>query len=666
MRRSRQIFWLLKTLEPKHHGRALLLKPHGFNVRFFTSIAELIGEAQKKRTGIIFISDNDNEFDICNNIDRLGNLPESRNARLMLITENEHEDAKKLAASYNFRDIIPLEIDDKSWIQRVAYSSGNKPVPFVQPAGQISMNNISALYLPSRIVWMSDERIRIECRLKPPVGANLKLSGDFPDELGVDYISLHVEETHNTHLQYRFSDAIVASWSTTQEGREKFKKLVWERRKKDKGPTNRVFVAAKEPNMRSKLLSFLDRPDFAVSSALQLQSLVTEPKYFTPNMIFIEDILTQGPHEDRFKQMLQTVKSNVPVIIIGSHLNSDTLKEKYPNNRLLLLKKVSDTFETNVLEKILQSISEEKGTSDLGAIHFPQTDPTSHAEVSIPARLMQLHPKVAHFTIPYKVEKFGLARLESPVIRKLIGKNPWVKITETYRNHREHAAPFVYSSESFIADINRNEKTILAEGLSGIIQGHFDKYTEEQNSDQKNLNPFDRTPELGSLRHKKAIPFPVRPPQVAKKVNNPYFQHGSTAVAINAQELGKAGEQKGEDQLAINQNIEMEPMTSSMHEIEIVGAQNIQEIKEKAKDVVQHVYENLNKPKVRLSLLFVSLSGFLLAVVVSLFYYLAKDYVKSGNEFTRSLYKYAPQLKEPKGPPKFFQKTPIKKTDPKK
>ncbi|MEZ4741311.1 MAG: hypothetical protein R3B45_02505 [Bdellovibrionota bacterium] len=672
MKRTRRIYWLVNELTPLIRGRAMLLNPHGFDVEFFTSLAEIRNALEKKRAGIVFIADDSTEYDNDLTIKSIAKMLELKGARLILTMQNKFPSNLSLAAACNFRDMIPLNLPDDYWIKRVTYSCASKAEPYIQPSAQVSMNNISALTLPCRIIWMSDTRIRLECRLRPPVGAKLKLGGAIAEELGVAHLNLTVQSCERSHLHYRFSDAIMAHWKIPKEAEARYQSIIWKLRAENSGPCYRAFIAAKSANLRNALFKNLAREeDFIISSALQIQSMVMEPKYFTPDIVFVEDALTMGSHSERFASMLGNLSPKVAVVIIGSNVNRDELRARHSNYRLLFLKNMPGNFDKSVLQRVLPSLSRGAPDVDIGATHFPDLDVLSFGQLQIPARLTQIHPKVVSVKIPFDIGCFGMIKLLSPVMKKVLGRDPWVKITATTKTYQEESAPFIFDSEGFLADVDANDLGRMAKEITNIVQSHFAKFISNDKSSLLFEEPSTRTPELGSLKSsftqassrygyanyaKKEVPLKniqvkqntnIASLDQPENVKPPAFSYDLNAFDLEIKEIDLS-----EDELA------------SIHDLEIVNdgrieENNLREVKidrgdyqefgDKAKDIVQGVYDGIKSKSFRRVIFAVAFMAFMIAMILGVVYSLSSRYDHGGKVFTDSLYQFAPHLQKGSG-----------------
>lgn len=645
MSKIKTIFWLGANLNAPMRAKAALLAPHGFQVKFFTSIEALRQETLVRRAGILFISDDGPDLEIRAKISVLTEMPEFKAARLILICQNRYPDVFWWAAGSNFRDFLPLDLPNDLWVQRVIFSCGAQPHPFTQPSGQVTMNNISAVELPARVIWLSSGRIRIECRMRPPLGSQLKLTGQLADELGLKHISITVEKCERTRLVHRFSDAIIGTWKSQGEQQKKITDGSWLVKIAEPGATYRAFVVIKDPGLRSDLLGKLNSQDFTINSALQIQSIVSEPKYFTPEIVFIEDLLTTGNHAGRFAEMLANLGKNTPVIVIGQNHDSTNLKIKFPNNRIMSLRRIPNDFQANVIKRVLPTLARESQDIEIGAVHIPQNDPNSFAQISVPARLLQLHPKALKIALPFDIGCFGLAYLSSPVLKRILGRDAWIKITDSYRASRDTNRPFIFNSEAIFADLNTADQNHVAEKLTELVREHLTLGSGSLQNAAIDYGTNQRTPELGSLKNDRAhtnlAPEPIAT-VIATPAANIYLAQAAVANPIEVIDLSHGSPRNS-------------PALHEIHDAEaskiaIPADPTIDAISDKALDLAQNVYstvyDNVTSKSFIFTLIFIAFSAFALAVILSLVYSVADKIPKSGSQYTEELYKFAPHLKK--------------------
>lgn len=507
--KKRRTFWLADAMTPLLRDRALLLNEKGYEVHIFTSLSGFLVELTTKRPSVIVVSDGGDERVTIRTLKSLIGLPEVQGSRMVMVSTTASEQAAFLAASGNFRDIIPANLEEKLWLTRFIYATAGRAMPYVQPAGQMTLNNISALSLPGRLTWAGERHLRLECRARPPAGAVINLRGPIADTLGIPGVSLKVIATERSHLLYRFSDAITCEWSVPLTAKPRMDALLDELKKADPGPRNRVFLAIQTPEMRTEALALFNEPRFEVKSALSRQSMVDEPKFFTPDIVIVEASLYRED-ASRFSQMLQAVSSSATVFVIG-------IKEAIAENlsttkQIVTLSKLPRSLTSSPFARYLpEPVPAREPNGERGA-YISSGHPLSFAEINFPARLHRLHPLAAQLALPFPVGTFALARLDSPLVHKMLGRHPYLKVTAAYADTHPDAAPFIYAIDCYLADVDQEERRIIATELSQLMSQNLATFDPTGSFTGGRTGGDVRTPELGSLKSRLvAVPNSSRP-----------------------------------------------------------------------------------------------------------------------------------------------------------
>jgi len=468
---KRRTYWLTEEITPGLRERALLLNQKGYDVHFFTSLETFTTTVLKQRAGVIVLSDSFDDKVTERILLSFMNLTEVQGARLVMVRSNLTESINAMAACANCRDIIPYDLDIKSFLTRFIYATAGKSMPFIQPAGQFTLNDITALALPARLTWVSSKHLRIECRIRPPVGATLKLRGPLAAAAGVAFITLEVIETQRSHMLYRFSDATIAKWHIPADAIEKMVRALADLSEHDPGPRCRIFVAVPSPELRAQVLTHFEGPQFDIQIALQKQSIVEEPRFFTPDTIVIEDLLCLEEGGERFAAMMSSLQEQTTVVIIGRLPDFAAVQAAWPKLRVIQHARLPTTFGQQVVNRYLPIRQTVREADDHSGANIASQHPFSLAEISFPARLKRIHPQAAQLALTFPISNFALCRIDSPLLRKMIGRHPYIKLTNTYQDTHPLASPFVHLVEGYLADLHPAEQAQVGQGLVRMI-GH--------------------------------------------------------------------------------------------------------------------------------------------------------------------------------------------------
>jgi hypothetical protein len=545
--KKRRTFWITPQASPAATERALALSARGYDVHFFASLDRMSAELETKRASVVVVSDEGDEAATETILVALMTMPEVQGARLILATTRPCDKLYRLAACSNFRDIIPLDLDEKQFLTRFVYATAGRALKYVQPAGQIALKNISAVNFPARITWINQERLRLECRVKPTLGSSIVISGPLARALGVPSLTARVTETQHSHLIYRFSEAVIADWQVPSSVRPRATAFLEELKAQSIGPRTRVFIAVQSSDIRTSIMLHCESPRFEVSTALQKQSIVDDPKFFTPDVVFIEDVLAAEEGGTRFRQMLSNMAGEATVFVIGKLPGLTELQKQFVQHKLVALPRQGKSLASNVLSRHLPHYDGKTSAAEKDAVHLASENPYSLAEVQVTARLTRIHPLALQLALPFPVSHFAVVRVESPLIHKVIGRAPYVKITSSYPDSHPDAPPFSYLADAYIADCTTAERQALAAHLTRLVGEAYTRLDLGQNFlDSSSSGTAQRTPEFGSVKDSpqatkaKLLPLPTPPAAPAAGAAVAHAAGVEGSAARDLQQLAQA------------------------------------------------------------------------------------------------------------------------------
>ncbi len=453
--------------------RATLLGEKGFTVQFFNNIDSFQSALERQRVGVIVVSDDGNETVTERMLRILISIPDIQAAKLVMVRNTHSDRLNFLAAAANFRDIIPADVDEAMWVTRFLYATSPRALPYSQPIGQISVQSQAALALPCRITWASETLLRIECRMSAPVGSELALRGPIAEALGMSSIPVKVKETQKSHLLFRFSDALIVEWTNAPGIKERSETVVAAIKQTDPGHRVRIFVAVKSARIRQDIITRFSDPRFEITTALQKNSILHEPKYLTPDLVFFEEALLEHDDGELFMGMLAALPKEAVIVIVGRESGNIGVAPKAGERKVIQIPKIPTNLSTSVLaefipkEESFASHLQREGWNVAGSHSY------SHGEIVCPAKLTGIHPLSAQVTVPYPVGNFALARLDAAPVTKVIGRKPFIKLTSVYENRHPSAGVYTKICDAYLAHLDSEEQKAFARNLSSMVTDTF-------------------------------------------------------------------------------------------------------------------------------------------------------------------------------------------------
>jgi hypothetical protein len=599
------------------------LGAQGLDVSFFTSMPELESQMLERRAGIILVSEQGDKDKAIETILQIARLPETTGARIILDCDENYDDVLFLAACSNFRDLIPSSLPDELWLQRVFFAAAGKPVTYDQPQGQISAKSIAALHCPARITLMSRQFMRIECRVTPPVGTTLQLHGSLARELGLTSLGLIVKNTQQSRLSYRFSDALTCEFRLPDSASKRFESMLEQLNPQSATPRFRVFLIAKDSQLRRKIISQMNPQEFDVNLALQAQSIMNEANYFSPHLVIIEKSLFFEKLGYRYASLIDSLPKSTPILILDNPILKQALTINHDGRTILHISQVNSDLAPIIKKECADLLRREQSESEPHTRFINSELALSYAHLSLPARINRIHPQAVQLSIPYRVGKFALVQLHSPFVKNMIGFHPWLKITDHYQNGRLNDMPFVHTIDTYFANASRNEYANIATNLSNILEVTFREFGGSRTGQSAHLSP----PPLTSSEPRRQV-----------------------QLKTTTQELPKEDEKIQREELPAAKiaNIVDPDFDTDLEDIrlDIVRRRQDRNTKRYKKPLLDRMLQSFESEDFKLTMKFIFFAAITFTIIYTVAGYLARDYKKSGQIFTEQLLKYAPHMKD--------------------
>jgi hypothetical protein len=488
---ARTIYWLVNRIHDFHERKLEAMSARGMNPIIFSDLPSLRAAFNEQRASTILVSDSGQPEVVRRNIDQLSSLPEFKGVRFILSVEANYLDIKKHAALWCFRDLLPIHEDTQLWMQRVNFASGAEAARFLSPRGMLSVNEICTLSVPARLVSISDTTMRIETPLKPNIGSTLTMPGAIAERLGCDQLMLRVQKRTNEQLNYRFSDSIVASWEAPAASIANVQSFLESLKSKREYFLPRAFVVLKSQALRAELLPVLEAQSFFVNSALHKANVENDPKFFSPDIVFIEDDLCSLEQGAYLRILSKNLEARVPIVIVGRRAELVQTPEDWQQRTIIRIPLMDGHFADRtraIVEQSRNSIVNGKREDSL--IPIDPVDAIGMNFVQFPGRIRGIHPLGIQVTHAFQVNNFSLCQINSPFLKKAIGKAPFIKLTDVYQGQVVGDEQFLYGSSAYLADLSPDDRGAVATNVSNLLDLLLDPYVAKTPTDKAPLH-FD-------------------------------------------------------------------------------------------------------------------------------------------------------------------------------
>lgn len=488
---ARIIYWLVSRIHDFHERKLEAMSARGMNPIIFSDLPALRAAFNERRASTILVSDSGQPELVRRNIDQLSSLPEFKGVRFILSVEANYLDIKKHAALWCFRDLLPIHEETQLWLQRVNFASGAEAARFLSPRGMLSVNEICTLSVPARLVSISDGTLRIETPLKPNIGSTLTMPGAIAERLGCDQLMLRVLKRTNEQLNYRFSDSIVASWEAPAASVANIESFLESLKSKREYFLPRAFVVLKTQALRTELLPVLESQNFFVNSALHKANVENDPKFFSPDIVFIEDELCSLEQGAYLRILGKNLEARVPIVIVGRRAELVKVPDDWQQRTIIRIPLMDDHFAgrtSAIVEQSRRNIANGKKEDSL--IPIDPVDPIGMNFVQFPGRIRGIHPLGIQVTHAFQINNFSLCQINSPFLKKAMGKAPFIKLTDVYQGQVVGDEQFLYGSSAYLADLSPDDRGAVATHVSNLLDVLLDPYVAKTRTDKAPMH-FD-------------------------------------------------------------------------------------------------------------------------------------------------------------------------------
>lgn len=450
MKRS-GIYWLCPSIEDHHARRAAILDEVGYQVYFFQNLEALIKEVSLKRARVIVLGDEWDRDVTLKCIQAFAHIPDINGARLLLTNSKNDYETMQAACLEGFRDIIPSDLEDAEWLQRFEFATSGMESILDLHEDLKKFEEKVELLTPARIVWIGPQTMWIESKTIASIGDTILLRGPFAERLGLKEIKAVVTEKQKSHLSYRFSEALVVNWAKDASERADLQKLKETKEylaKIDLGLRPKVFLAISSPALRTTILRYTDRKRHEVHTALHKRSLIYEPRYFSPDLIFIEEQLTNGEGHQPFLEMIRFLPEHATIVTIGNRYEGTDLNISTGNRRMRALRHIPTNLADLIERDYLTGFYAKKPEDTAPRPAFiPHDHALSYATVCADAKLQSADYLQIEISSSSRIQTYSLLKVQGSKLAQLLGGPAFLKVVANTENEEENAkGPFRFKA----------------------------------------------------------------------------------------------------------------------------------------------------------------------------------------------------------------------------
>jgi hypothetical protein len=255
---------------------------------------------------------------------------------------------------------------------------------------------------------------------------------------------VQVLQKQQTNLTYRFSEAIIVNWyqdAVINADPQKIIDTLDTLHHVDLGQRPKIFLAIQSPALRTTLLKYLDKRKYEVHTALQKQSLIYEPKFFSPDLVFVEDRLTHGEAKRSFFELLRYLPEHASIVTIGGKEISSA-KNNNALRRNFCIKHVPVNLSELIEREYLAGLTQRKpGSNDKQASFPPAEHAFSFAQIQLSGELVKADYLQFNLRTMTPIGTYSLIKINSPSLQQRLGGPVYAKVIESI--DKNEAGPYL-------------------------------------------------------------------------------------------------------------------------------------------------------------------------------------------------------------------------------
>ena len=311
------VYWLKSGNSKEFNSKKDVLRELDYAVEDFSSYEELLERVKIKRSTIIIITPKSNSEEEMRELQSIVTTPELQGARFIISYDNPSTKYFERAISEGVRDIISSHLNDNKWLTNFLFAvKGSSDSESKVYGSRIHVNDNIKITLPSRVSWWDGKKGVVEAKLRFKKSQRAHVSGALFESFGLPIANLEVEEAGQQNLIYRFSQYFKASILDELSPEAKARTLqVLSTIKEER--RYKVFIASSSPALRTALLTYLPKQEFDTHTAMQKYSMVSEPQFFTPDIVFIESRLCEGDGMSKFQEICSHLPEHAIICVVG-------------------------------------------------------------------------------------------------------------------------------------------------------------------------------------------------------------------------------------------------------------------------------------------------------------------------------------------------------------
>ena len=460
--------YILTADHTEHLAQKLaVLGSNGFKPQLFSEVEALIKAFKHTRVPIVVIDDQRGKAAVLDDIKKFNGEPEFSGVRFILSVMTPEMEIFIRAVQYNFRDLIALDLPDSLWLERFQFAGSGSKMHVELPPCQLVCPDLAAIRVPGRITMLTETHVWLETPVDVKEGEVLSITGPLPENFGLKSMNLTVETKYRQDLYFRFSQGLMCRWSLGTALEAKKAELLERLRQTMQRPSIKGYVGIKNRELRGEVISQLRALDIMVYPALNMSSMAKEPVIVGPHLIIVDDQIMLSPgFKATFAATMRQLAGQPPLFVLTRPETTQMIKDLGLGGMATICPSLAQIPLRQLVEN-LQRAGQEKRAKNM--VYIQKNHPLSHINVTISARLVQIHPLCAQFALPIPLHKFSLAMVDVPFLKRGLDAPLVAKIVNCYLHAEPNHTEFPFIIDCTLSGLTRFQRDAIGNRMLEIV-----------------------------------------------------------------------------------------------------------------------------------------------------------------------------------------------------
>ncbi len=412
-----------------------------FQFTFIEDIKTMWKTIDERKPNAILLSELGNSKEIIKTVAALADNAETRNIRLIVLTNKTDTLLVEKLLQLGIREVILRTIHFDEIVNRIKFCISNEGADFdIYERKGFQFTDHLDLEVLGKIISMSTQQIVVEVPVFADIGEELILRSPLLDSIGIKELPTKVLDSRRYGLIYNLSQALILRPDFHFKDHQKSIEN-WIAKHKKSSALRRVpiFLTMKDKQFRKVILEQAKNKDYFLRFAWSKNTIFKEPLFLSPYIMFIDDVFITEESLEDFTLMLNNLHSKTTIIVNCSTCQGEVKRLLRPiksKHNIILSNNLSMELIQKYIDQEMEKLKmREQGDAEARkypTIYFPENYKETNCTIKLDAKLLEWYDDYLHFFSHHHIGRFSHIKINNPHLNHRKVFPAFAKITTVY------------------------------------------------------------------------------------------------------------------------------------------------------------------------------------------------------------------------------------------